>query len=353
MTSATEESLTPPPVDVSVDNIENELPDVATVDQFEVLKHIGSGAYGEVAAAKKNIGKDKDTIYAMKVMEKKRMGKHKDMVDHEHKILTTVRNPFFMSMKYSFQTNRHIVFIMPLAGGGDMLTMLDKGCLSEDTSRFYLCELVEAIGYLHEKKILHRDIKLENLLIANDGHMLITDYGLSATGCDNDDAIEGLIGTRHTMAPEVHLKKRYGPASDWWAVGITYCDMRSDKSVFEGGNSLEYSDSTAKKRPKFPMCLSPREREFVNKLIVRDPNRRLGFGPDGTSAVKSHGFFKDVVWEDVLEKKLVPPFIPDEETISTFKCFPESARAASKFPTFDHQVPLYWDDINYTDPDLL
>ncbi|KAF1745719.1 hypothetical protein GCK72_022166 [Caenorhabditis remanei] len=317
------------------ENDENQLPATAKVEHFDMLQHIGSGAYGEVAAVKKNVGKDIGVVYAMKAMDKKRMGKHKEMVDHEWKILTTVRHPLMMRMKYAFQTYRHIVFIMPLAGGGDMLTMMDKGCLSESDAHFYLVELVEGVAYLHSKNILHRDLKLENLLIGNDGHMLITDYGLCATHCDAQDAIEGVIGTRHTMAPEVHLKKKYGPASDWWAVGITYCDMRSDKSVFEGGNSLEYSNSTAKKRPKFPACLSCREREFVTKVVVRDPCNRLGGGDNGTENIKAHNIFKTVCWQDVIEKKLTPPFVPDEETINTFKCFPDSALAANKFPTFE------------------
>ncbi|CCD61756.1 Protein kinase domain-containing protein [Caenorhabditis elegans] len=332
------------------ENGENHAP-AATIEDFEILKHIGSGAYGEVAAVRKLNGCDTETIYAMKVMEKRRMSKHKDMVEHEWKILTTIHNPFFMKMSYSFQTKRHLVFVMPFAGGGDMLTMMENECLIEESAHFYLCELVEGIGYLHEKHIVHRDVKLENLLIGNDGHLMITDYGLSATGCDAEDAIQGVIGTRHTMAPEVHLEKKYGTSCDWWAVGITYCDMRSDKAVFDGADSKEYSDSTAKKRPRLPKVLSPRERGFVNKLIVRDPTQRLGNGPDGTATVKAHDMFKGVVWEDVLAKKLVPPFIPDAEMISTFKCFPEQTKQ-TKFPTFEHPVPLYWTDIDFTDPSL-
>uniref|UniRef100_A0A1I7UPU6 Protein kinase domain-containing protein n=1 Tax=Caenorhabditis tropicalis TaxID=1561998 RepID=A0A1I7UPU6_9PELO len=325
---------------------------VATIEDFEVIKHIGSGAYGEVGAARKTCGVDQGEIYAMKVMEKKRMIKHEDMVQHEWKILTTIENPFFMSMKYSFQTNRHLIFVMTLAGGGDMLTLIEKECLSEPSAHFYLCELVEAVGYLHSQHIIHRDIKLENLLVANDGHLLVTDYGLAATNKFAEDSTEGLIGTRHTMAPEIHLKKKYGPSCDWWAVGITYCDMRSDKPCFDGDTSTEYSESTVKRRPRLPKCLSPRERGFLNRLIVRNPSQRLGTGPDGTMYVKRHDIFKAVNWDDVVAKKMVPPFVPNQEMIKNFKCFPESAKNAS-FPTFEHPTPIYWPVVDFTAEALL
>ncbi|CAI2355597.1 unnamed protein product [Caenorhabditis sp. 36 PRJEB53466] len=325
----------------------------ATIDQFDIIRHIGSGAYGEVAAVRKIDGKDKNVVYAMKVMDKKRMSRHKDMVDHEWKILTTINNPFFVRMSHSFQTNRKLVFVMPLAGGGDMLSMVEREYLNETEAHFYLCELVEGVSYLHEKHILHRDIKLENLLIGMDGHLLLTDYGLSATHCGGDEAIEGLIGTRHTMAPEVHLGNKYGLASDWWAVGITYCDMRSDKCLFDGEDNKEYADNTAKKRPRFPKNLTPHERGFVNKLIVRDPTKRLGSGQKGTAEVKAHCFFKTVVWTEVLEKKLTPPFIPTAEQIANLLFFPKAANE-NKFPKFEeNEVPILWDDVDYMDPSLI
>lgn len=342
-----------------MENDENRLPDSPlTVEHFSIIKHIGSGAYGEVAAVRKKTGKDKDVVYAMKAMDKKKMSKHKDMVDHEHNILCTIKNPFFMTMMYSFQSARHLIFIMPLAGGGDLLTKLSEigvgdDFMKEEEAFFYLCELVEGVGYLHLKKILHRDLKLENLLIANDGHLLITDYGLSATSVHSDNSAEGTVGTRHTMAPEIHLKQYYGPAADWWAVGVTYCDMRSNKPLWPGERSIDYSKNTVSKRPKLPAELSAKEREFLKKIFVADQTLRLGYGENGTENIKQAFIFKNVTWEDVVEKKLTPPFIPDADAISTLKCFPEEAKGKNKFPDFTHSTPLYWPDIDYTSPELL
>ncbi|ULT79388.1 hypothetical protein L3Y34_010191 [Caenorhabditis briggsae] len=347
------------------DNDENMLPEQMNVDHFLFLKHIGNGAYGEVAAVEKKTGKDKGTIYAMKAMEKKKMGKHKEMVDHEWRILTTIDSPFFMTMKYAFQSARHILFVMPLAGGGDLLTNIEmikgdkpdddknKELLKDDQAFFYLCELVEAVGYLHKKQIVHRDIKLENLLVANDGHLLVTDYGLSATGCDSDTSVEGTVGTRHVMAPEIFQKQCYGPASDWWSVGITLCDMRSGRSVFNPKNSseIEYSKSTCTKRARIPVELNQGEREFVKKLLVADPVARIGYGTNGTDDIKKQFLFRNVNWEDVLAKKLIPPFVPNAEQIRTFECLP--CPTNSNWPTFIHATPLYWDDIDYVSSELL
>uniref|UniRef100_A0A8R1DFB4 Non-specific serine/threonine protein kinase n=1 Tax=Caenorhabditis japonica TaxID=281687 RepID=A0A8R1DFB4_CAEJA len=325
----------------------------ACADQFDVLRHIGSGAYGEVAAVCKMDGKDKGTVYAMKVMDKKKMLDKKEMVDHEWNILTTINNPFFIKLAYSFQTNRKVVFVMLLAGGGDMLTMIERECLDEDQSKFYICEVIEGLSYLHEKEILHRDIKLENLLIGNDGHVLLTDFGLSATHCDSKDSIGGMIGTRHIMAPEIHMGQKYGFAADWWAVGVTYCDMRSRSTLWDGDDNKEYCDNAAKKRPKFPKVLSPKERGFVNKLIVRDPEKRLGGGSLGSEEIKSHEFFNDVEWSDVSAKKLTPPFIPSAEQLDALEFFP-TPKGDRVFPKLQSKAaPLDWEDINYTASELI
>lgn len=154
-------------------------------------------------------------------------------------------------MSYSFQTKRHLVFVMPFAGGGDMLTMMENECLIEESAHFYLCELVEGIGYLHEKRelileigrfllnwkciadIVHRDVKLENLLIGNDGHLMITDYGLSATGCDAEDAIQGVIGTRRTIFSLFALKKKSKPNSDVFSAGWNSSQSLRNRNIVD------------------------------------------------------------------------------------------------------------------------
>lgn len=151
-----------------------------------------------------------------------------------------------------------------------------------------------------------------------------------------------------TMAPEIHLGNSYGQASDWWAVGITYCDFRDGKCIFDDTQGeTSYSDNTVKKRPKLPKEMSPRERGFVLKLLSKDPTTRLG--AKGVDEVKTHDLFRNVDWNDVLDKKvscfsmcsknrktfqIVPPFVPTLEQIDNLEFFPADA-INRPLPTFE------------------
>ncbi|XP_010254907.1 PREDICTED: probable serine/threonine protein kinase IRE4 isoform X2 [Nelumbo nucifera] len=223
-----------------------------SIDDFEIIKPISRGAFGKVFLARKRTTGD---LFAIKVLKKLDMIRKND-IEHilaERNILITVRNPFVVRFFYSFTCRDNLYLVMEYLNGGDLYSLLRKvGCLEEDIARIYIAELVLALEYLHSLGIVHRDLKPDNILIAHDGHIKLTDFGLSKIGLinstvdlsgsganettpvDGDDlqtcfehiqhaeerTQASAVGTPDYLAPEILLGTEHGYAADWWSVGI-------------------------------------------------------------------------------------------------------------------------------------
>merc|ERR1719427_1839082 len=150
-----------------------------TVEHFATIKIIGRGAFGEVRVVMK---KDDKEVYAMKTMLKKEMI-DKNQVEHikaERDLLSAADNPWLVRLVYSFQDDKYLYLVMEYCGGGDLMTILMReDILSEKQTRFYMSELACAIHSVHELKFVHRDLKPDNVLIANTGHIKLSDFGLA------------------------------------------------------------------------------------------------------------------------------------------------------------------------------
>ncbi|CAI9113709.1 OLC1v1014362C1 [Oldenlandia corymbosa var. corymbosa] len=159
--------------------------DRTSIDDFEIIKPISRGAFGRVFLAKKRTTGD---LFAIKVLKKADMIR-KNAVESilaERDILITVRNPFVVRFFYSFTCRENLYLVMEYLNGGDLYSLLrNLGCLDEDVARVYIAEVVLALEYLHSLRIVHRDLKPDNLLIAHDGHLKLTDFGLSKVGLIN------------------------------------------------------------------------------------------------------------------------------------------------------------------------
>ncbi|XP_004512762.1 probable serine/threonine protein kinase IREH1 isoform X3 [Cicer arietinum] len=159
--------------------------DRTSIDDFEIIKPISRGAFGRVFLAKKRITGD---LFAIKVLKKADMIR-KNAVESilaERDILITVRNPFVVRFFYSFTCRENLYLVMEYLNGGDLYSLLrNLGCLDEEVARVYIAEVVLALEYLHSLRVVHRDLKPDNLLIAHDGHIKLTDFGLSKVGLIN------------------------------------------------------------------------------------------------------------------------------------------------------------------------
>lgn len=149
------------------------------------MKIISRGAFGRVFLAQK---KSTGDYYAIKVLRKKEM-LNRSQLDHvkaEQNILSQLNHSFVVKLYYSFESEENLYLVMEYLSGGDLFSLLKNvGCLSEEWARTYIVELVHALEYLHSKDIVHRDLKPDNLLIGADGHLKLTDFGLSKFGLMN------------------------------------------------------------------------------------------------------------------------------------------------------------------------
>ncbi|CAI5480077.1 unnamed protein product [Closterium sp. Yama58-4] len=174
--------------------------DRTTIDDFELIKPISKGAYGRVFLAKKKTTGD---LFAIKVLRKADMVRKNavESVQAERNILASVRSPFVVRCFYSFTCRENLYLVMEYLNGGDLFSLLQNlGCLEEPMARAYIAELVLALEHLHASGIIHRDLKPDNLLIAYDGHIKLTDFGLSQMGLFNSTAAAAAALSSHTPA---------------------------------------------------------------------------------------------------------------------------------------------------------
>ncbi|KAJ6888253.1 serine/threonine protein kinase IREH1 isoform X1 [Populus alba x Populus x berolinensis] len=318
--------------------------DRTSIDDFEIIKPISRGAFGRVFLAKKRATGD---LFAIKVLKKADMIR-KNAVESilaERDILISVRNPFVVRFFYSFTCRENLYLVMEYLNGGDMYSLLrNLGCLDEDVARVYIAEVVLALEYLHSLRVVHRDLKPDNLLIAHDGHIKLTDFGLSKVGLINstDDlsgpAVSGTsmlvddepqlstsehqrerrkkrsaVGTPDYLAPEILLGTGHGTTADWWSVGVILFELIVGIPPFNAEHPQTIFDNILNCKipwPRVPEEMSPEAHDLIDRLLTEDPHQRLGAG--GASEVKQHVFFKDINWDTLARQKAA--FVPSSES---------------------------------------
>ncbi|KAK6479177.1 RAC-alpha serine/threonine-protein kinase isoform X1 [Huso huso] len=280
-----------------------------TMHDFEYLKLLGKGTFGKVILVKE---KATGRHYAMKIL-KKEVIVAKDEVAHtltENRVLQNSKHPFLTGLKYSFQNHDRLCFVMEYANGGELFFHLSRDrVFSEDRSRFYGAEIVSALDYLHsEKNVVYRDLKLENLMLDKDGHIKITDFGLCKEGIKDGATMKTFCGTPEYLAPEVLEDNDYGQAVDWWGLGVVMYEMMCGRLPFYNQDHEKLFELILMEEIRFPRTLAPEARSLLSGLLKKDPKQRLGGGPDNAKEIMNHKFFSGIVWQDVYEKKLIPPF---------------------------------------------
>lgn len=293
------------------------------MQNFELLKVLGTGAYGKVFLVRKNSGQDCGKLYAMKVLKKATIVQKKKTTEHtktERQVLEAVRqSPFLVTLHYAFQTDAKLHLILDYVSGGELFTHLyQRERFPEDAVRIYIGEIILALEHLHKLGIIYRDIKLENILLDHSGHVVLTDFGLSKDflSQDTEHRAYSFCGTIEYMAPEVVKGGSHGhdQAVDWWSIGVLTYELLTGASPFtvegEKNNQQEISRRILKIQPPLPTELSIDVRDFISRLLVKDPRQRLGGGPNDAKELKDHLFFKDLNWDDLATKKIPAPFVP-------------------------------------------
>ncbi|XP_072562947.1 ribosomal protein S6 kinase alpha-1 isoform X1 [Paramormyrops kingsleyae] len=280
--------------------------------QFELLKVLGQGSFGKVFLVKKIRGPDAGQLYAMKVLKKATL-KVRDRVrtKMERDILVEVNHPFIVKLHYAFQTEGKLYLILDFLRGGDLFTRLSKEVMfTEEDVKFYLAELALALDHLHSLGIIYRDLKPENILLDEDGHIKLTDFGLSKESIDHENKAYSFCGTVEYMAPEVVNRRGHTHSADWWSYGVLMFEMLTGTLPFQGRDRKETMTMILKAKLGMPPLLSPEAQSLLRNLFKRNPSNRLGAGPDGVEEIKRHSFFSSVDWNKLFRGEIPPPFKP-------------------------------------------
>ena len=279
---------------------------------FEPLKLLGTGSFGRVILVRytKN-----NALYAMKILSKTqiKLKKQEEHTKTERNLMVKVNCPFVVNIKFAFQDESKLYIVSDFMQGGDMFYHLHSKNkkFPESTAKFYIIELILGLEFLHKNNVIYRDLKPENILMDIEGHIKISDFGLSKILEEPDDKAYTLCGTPQYISPEILKNKGYDKTIDWWALGCFLYEMLTGTLPFRIPKGNKINPKIYEEPLRFPPDINPQAINLINKLLIPNPKKRLGAGPNDAKSIKEHPYFKEVDWEKYWKKEIEPPFVPE------------------------------------------
>lgn len=283
------------------------------LEGFEIVRLLGKGAWGKVWLVRQGPG---GKLFALKSLHRPSIIAE-NLVDHtrlEREVLLTCQSPFVISLHAAFCTTDSLYFVLDYVPGGSLWSFLcgqPDTHLSEKAARFYLAEMVLGIAELHRRGFVYRDVKPDNMLIQSDGHLVLTDFGLSHR-LRGSERILSFSGSAIYIAPEVLLDEGHGKEVDWWGLGVVLHILLTGAPPLWSDNRKELFDMI--RHAPIPLddpLLSPSARALIKAFMDREPSTRLG--ARGVSEIQAHPFFQGLDWEAVERKELSPPWVPSPQ----------------------------------------
>lgn len=299
------------------------------IDDFQLIKVLGKGATGKVILVRDQVT---DKLFALKTITKSWNITQRE-VDHikmERDILATltdIHHPFLIRLHSAFQDYQNLYLVLDYHAGADLATLLQRYiCFPPEQCRLYAAEIIMGLQELHRNNILYRDLKPENVLLAADGHLILTDFGLSKMFADEDKyehRTTTFCGTPEYLAPEIILQEEeYSYAADFWSLGTMLYEMLTGVTPFAANTMDEMYDRVLYDDLLFPAKFDPEAMDLIAGLLERDPLNRLGAGFGGVFELRTHTYFSaHLNWKDVHAKKIQPIYIPkttSETDLSNF-----------------------------------
>ena len=295
------------------DQIKNQQKSSLNKNNFKFLYVIGKGGFGRVWKIQSKKTKIK---YALKEMSKLKIidKKSEKSINSEREFLSKLNHPFIVNMHYAFQDRDNLYLVMDLLNGGDLRYHISRyRKFSEEQTRFFIANIIYAIEYIHSNNVIHRDIKPENLVLDENGYVRITDFGIAKENMpDNSSETSGTPGY---MAPEVMKGRNHSFPVDFFAIGVIGYEFMIGSRPYCGKNRKEIKEQMLSKaviinEDILPSGWSKESADFINKLLERKDNKRLGY-KEGAKELMKHHWLKYYPWDELKNKSLLAPFIPD------------------------------------------
>jgi len=296
------------------------------LSDFKIVAPISRGAFGSVFICQRVTTGD---IFALKVIPADDFSMKNEVLDTEREVMCRALHPSVISLYWSFRATSTVFFVMSFARGGDLYALLESvGSLDEEVAIFYIAELIIAVEYLHSLNVVHCDLKPDNILINDSGHLQLTDFGLSKFGAEQREISRSLmfrfapsrqtkcddlfdrqrkvVGTPHYISPESLLRSDYSPAVDWWAVGVIAYELVCGEPPFLGDNEAQVFSRIVAGKFDWPADkeISPKYKEVVHDLLQMSADKR----PDA-GKLKTYEAFKDIDWSTIYSSSA--PFVPE------------------------------------------
>jgi novel protein kinase C delta type len=331
------------------------------LQHFNILKVLGKGSFGKVLLVEL---KGSSRFFAMKCLKKDVILEDDDtectFIERRVLILSS-ECPFLCQMFCSFQTPEYLFFVMKYLNGGDLMYHIQQvKKFDENRTRFYACEIIVALQFLHSRGIIYRDLKLDNILLDAEGHIHLADFGMCKTEMNRENGMASTFcGTPDYIAPEIIKGQLYNEAVDFWSLGVLLYEMLIGQSPFHGEGEDELFDAILNERPYFPKSLGKEAAKCLSALFDRNPNTRLGMPecPDGP--IRTHAFFRGVDWKKFEQRGVTPPYKPTVRSPNDTSNFDEdfTQEKAVLTPIQDKTLldsidPEAFMNFSYTNPSL-
>ncbi|XP_053296093.1 rhodopsin kinase GRK1 isoform X2 [Pleuronectes platessa] len=323
-------------------------------DWFLDFRVLGKGGFGEVSACQmKATGK----LYACKKLNKKRLKKRKGFEGAmvEKRILEKVHSPFIVSLAYAFQTKEELCLVMTIMNGGDLkyhIYLVDENNPGFDEPRacFYTAQIIQGMEHLHQKRIIYRDLKPENVLLDNDGNVRISDLGLAVELKEGKTLTKGYAGTPGYMSPEMLKGEKYDTSVDYYTLGVTLFEFMAAKNPFrnrgEKVDREEMKERVLTRVVDYPENFSANAKSLCEGLLAKQVDERMGFKNGSCDAIRAHPFFQDINWRKLNAGILSPPFVPDPKVVYAKSLDDVGAFSSVKGVALDDPDKTFFDEFS-------
>ncbi|VDL96281.1 unnamed protein product [Schistocephalus solidus] len=279
----------------------------AKISDFFFYQVLGKGGFGEVRLLRH---KTKLTWHAAKILLKSEVISkgHVSHVNNERAILALCDMPMIVKLNHAFQDVTHLYLVMEFVPGGDLFMLLrSMRSFNEEVANFFGSQVFMALEYLHMLRIIHRDVKPENILISNKGYLKLADFGFAKIV---EKRTYTFCGTPEYLAPEIILHRGYGPSVDWWAFGVFLFEMVVGRSPFFSADVGHIYSKIINADLCFPVStkVSEKLKHLVSNLLQKEVSKRYGCLREGSFEIRRHVWFADVDWSALFHQKVIPPY---------------------------------------------